>query len=320
MLLVNFYKGGKVMSEVRGQTGRRFILSLKQSLMRAAFPFATAIASSVPGGRKFVRSVYNFMTPDAEQWINVHDVPLLTNIQDYGIGTRLFFQGGYAPARVSEIRKAVKEGDTVIDIGANIGYFTVLLANLVGPKGKVYAFEPDPRNFHLLERTIERNGWTHVIAEQKAVSNKAGEFLLYQSQSWSSNALTPCEHISAVQVPVVILDDFLSDEPHIDFVKMDMDGSEPLAIQGMAELIQRSPNLQVLVEYQPGNLKRYLSNPLDFLTIAEQHCLKLVAILDTDRGRSPNLDFASLKHLADDANLDLLFTAAILKKRESIDK
>ena len=240
-------------------------------------------------------------------------MPLLTNIHDNGIGNLLFLQGKYASARVSEIREAVKQGNVVIDIGANIGYFTVLLANLVGPEGKVYAFEPGPRNYGLLQRTIERNGYAHVIAEQKAVSNKAGEFLLYQTGSRAANTLSPGKHISAVKVDMVTLDEFLSDEHDITFIKMDMDGSEPLAIQGMAQLIQRSSSLRVLAEYQPGNLKRYLSNPLDFITIAEQHGLKLAAILDTESGRLPDLVLSSLNHLADDANLDLLFTNSNLK-------
>jgi hypothetical protein len=63
----------------------------------------------------------------------------------------------------------------------------------------------------------------------------------------------------------------------------------------------------VLAEYQPGNLKQYLSNPLEFVTIAEQHGLKLIAVLDTDKGRLPTLDLEPLKRLADDTNLDLLF-------------
>jgi FkbM family methyltransferase len=209
-------------------------LTVKKTLMGVAFPIAHAVASHIPAARKLMWRGYNFLTPDAERWMNVHGVPLLVNIHDYGIGTRLFLRGGYAAGRVREIRSVVKEGDTVIDIGANIGYFTVLLARLVGPKGKVYAFEPDPRNCHLLQRTVERNGWTHVIVEQKAVSNKAGEFPLYQTRSWSSNALTPTEHVSTVKVQVVTLDEFLSNENHIGFVKMDIDGSEPLAITGMS--------------------------------------------------------------------------------------
>ena len=302
--------------DIQSQTKGKSTTNLKQSVMRSAFRFGNVVSNRVPGGRKLARSVYALarkLIPH-EQWINVHGVPLLANINDNGIGTCLFFQGEYALARVSEIREAVKEGDTVIDIGANIGYFTVLLANLVGPTGKVYAFEPDPRNFHLLQRTVERNGWTHVIVEQKAVSNKAGEFILYQARSCAANTLTPGEHVSEVKVHVVTLDDFLSDEHHIDFVKMDMDGAEPLAIQGMAQLIQRSPNLQVLSEYEHSNLKRYLSNPIDFITIAEQHGLTLTAILDSDTGRLPNLDLDPLKHLADGENLDLLFTASTLKK------
>lgn len=290
-----------------GYTG--YTLRVKQSLMRKALPFVKAVGRHIPGSRKLAWGMYNLMTPDAQRWINVHGVPLLANIHDGGIGTLLFLQDEYALTRVAEIRKTVKEGNVVIDIGANIGYFTVLLANLVGPRGKVYAFEPDPRNFRLLQHTIERNGWTHVVAEQKAVSNEAGELLLYQTQSWASNTLTPGAHVSTVKVQVITLDNFLSDEHYISFVKMDMDGSEPLAIQGMAQLTQRSPGLQVLAEYEPGNLKRYLSDPLDFITIAGEHGLKLTAILDPRSGRLPNLDLVPLKHLADDAYLDLLFTA-----------
>ena len=112
---------------------------------------------------------------------------------------------------------------------------------------------------------------------------------------------------------MVTLDDFLSDECHISFVKMDMDGLESLAIQGMARLIQRSPNLKVLAEYAPGNLKRYLSSPLDFIAIAEQHGLRLAAILQSDSSRLASLDSAPLKHLANNTNLDLLFSTSTLE-------
>ena len=306
------------MSDSQNQTVERHKLNVMRSFIRAVFipliyphPIVRAIARHIPGIGKLVQSMYKLIP--SEQWINLHGSPCLINIH-HGLGTPLFFHGEYySPARISEIQEVVKEGDTVIDIGANIGYFTILLANLVGPKGRVYAFEPDPRNFSLLQCTIERNGWTQVIAEQKAVSNKTEELLLYQTKSRTDNSLTPTEHISTVKVQVVALDDFLPDEHHISFVKMDMDGSEPLAIQGMTRLIQQSPNIRVLAEYEPGNVKRYLSAPLDFITIAEQHGLSLTAILDSYKGRLPNLDLTPLKHLVDNEHFDLLFTASTLE-------
>lgn len=284
--------------------------SVKQSLARTFYPAVKAALYHIPGGAKFGKWVYSLYNRDAEQWMIVHGIPLLANTRDHGIGSLLFIKGAYALAREKEILEIVKEGDTVIDIGANIGYFTVLLAKLVGTKGKVYAFEPDPRNFYYLQRTIERNGWNHVIAEQKAVSNKTGEFTLYQGREWTGNSLTPNNFISTTTAQVVALDDYLTNEHEIKFVKMDMDGSEPLAIEGMARLIKKSPDIHVLAEFQPPNVKRYLSNPLDYIKIAKKSGLKLEAILHVDTGRLPTNDLDILEHLTDDKYLDLLFISA----------
>ena len=264
----------------------------------------------IPGSKKLTQIFYYKIISHfvkAEQWIKVHDALLLVNIFE-SIGAPQFFKGTYAMGRVNEIKTCVKKGDTVIDVGANVGYFTVLFAQLVGPLGKVYAFEPDPRNFNLLQQTIKRNGWTHVIAVQKAVFNKKDKLILYQTKLASGNALKPGGHISSVEVDVIILDDYLANESNISYVKMDTDGSEALAIQGMTQLIHKSQNINVLVEYQPGNVKRYFDDPLDFITVAEKCGLKLTAVLDTDKGRLSNLDLDALKKIDDNANLDLLFT------------
>jgi len=281
-------------------------------IIKSLYPVAHAMTKGVPQSRKFVTRVYELLSPEAERWVEVHGVHLLTNVHDNGIGTLIMLRGSYANGRADEIKNAVKEGDTVIDIGANIGYFTTLLAKLVGPKGKVFAFEPDPRNFSLLQRTIERNGWSHVVAEQKAVSNKAGEFTLYQHKAWSANSLTQDECVSTVKVQVVALDEYF---PHgkVDFIKMDTDGSEPLVIEGMHKLISRSPNIKILTEYAPGNLKRYMDNPLDMINMAQQHGLELQAILDSDSGRFPGLDMAPLRKLDGELTLDLLFNKKINK-------
>jgi len=262
----------------------------------------------VPCTRNMLRTIYTGLLP-AERWADAHGEKILINAGDRGIGECLFFGREYTRLRVSAMREMVKEGDTVIDIGANIGYFTVLLARLVGKKGKVYAFEPDPRNCAYLNRTVERNGLTNVAVIPKAVSNEAGELTLYQTACWASNAVAPCEHVSEVTVEVTCLDEFMKDLDHVDFVKIDTDGSEPLAIQGMSRLIGRSRNIRILAEYQPSNLKRYLKDPLEFLGIAERQGLKICRVLDTRNDRVLDTDTGAFALVSDDDYLDIIFEA-----------
>ncbi len=84
----------------------------------------------------------------------------------------LSINGVYEPLETKLVRKEVKKSDVVLDIGANIGYYTLILAKLVGKKGRVFAFEPDPTNFALLKKNISINGYKNVILVPKAVAGK----------------------------------------------------------------------------------------------------------------------------------------------------
>lgn len=82
---------------------------------------------------------------------------------------RLSIHGIYEPLETELAKKEVKKGNVVLDIGANIGYYTLIFAKLVGEDGKVFAFEPDPTNFALLKKNVEMNGYKNVMFVQKAV-------------------------------------------------------------------------------------------------------------------------------------------------------
>ena len=85
----------------------------------------------------------------------------------------------YEPFETDFVQKEIKRGDVVLDIGANIGYYTLILAKCVGKEGKVFAFEPEPNNFSLLKKNIQINGYKNVVLVQKAVSNKNEKLMMY---------------------------------------------------------------------------------------------------------------------------------------------
>lgn len=232
--------------------------------------------------------------------------------KDHGIGQLLYLSGNYGKGRTDYIREHVKEGDYVVDAGANIGFFTMQLAKAVGDKGKVIAIEPDERNFKYLKRNIELNGYKNIIPVMKAVSNENTVMRFYQTESQTANTLVAQEGATETEIEVISLDSFLPtiNVDHIDFMKIDTDGSEPLAMKGMVDTIKNSPDFVMLAEYMPSNVRRYYEDPMMFLTVAEECGLKLETIIDTESGPIENQDIEVMKDLADDENYDLILRRA----------
>ena len=159
----------------------------------------------------------------------------------------------------SEImRKNVREGDLVLDIGANIGYYSLLLAKLVGGNGKVYSFEPEPSNFALLKKNIEVNGYKNIIPIQKAVSesNRKIKFYLEKENFGAHKIHNSNKKMNSIEVDSVKLDSFFKNKKQkINFIKMDIEGAEGKAIQGMQNLIKTNKNLKIILEFTPVSLR-----------------------------------------------------------------
>lgn len=173
-------------------------------------------------------------------------------------------------------KKIVKEGDIVVDLGANIGYFTLLAARLVGKKGKVYAFEPEPTNYSLLTKNIELNGYDNVIPVQKAVSNTKEMVKLFLSDT-DTGAHTirqsptggrfPATHRGAfVEVESVVLDEYFEDrEQSINVIKMDIEGAEVAALSGMDRILKKNQELKIISEFYPSAIREFGDSPEEFI-------------------------------------------------------
>lgn len=172
----------------------------------------------------------------------------------------------YEPFETELVKKEIKEGDVVLDIGANIGYYTLIFARLVGEKGKVYAFEPDPDNFALLKKNVEINGYRNVVLVQRAVSNKTGKIKLYLAElSGGHRIYDSHDNRKSIEIESIRLDDYFNNyNGRIDFIKMDIEGAEGYAIQGMPLLLQKNKKVKIVTEFYPAAIKESGLEPEGF--------------------------------------------------------
>lgn len=168
------------------------------------------------------------------------------------------------------VKKEIKKGDVVLDIGANIGYYTLLFAKAVGGTGRVFAFEPDVDNFALLKKNVEINGYKNVIVEQKAVSDLTSKVRLYLSEDNKGDhrIYDSHDHRRSVEIGSVSLDDYFKDYTgKINFIKMDIQGSEERAMKGMFKVLEGNKNIKIVTEFWPAGLKKSDCEPASFLNI-----------------------------------------------------
>lgn len=175
------------------------------------------------------------------------------------------------------VKKEIKKGDNVLDLGANIGYWTCLLAELVGEKGHVYAFEPEPNNFQLLKKNVEINGYKNVTLEQKAVSDKTGKIKLFISDVKTDHRIYDWSgHQNSIEIDAVRLDDYFKDrEIIINYIKSNLQGADFAAVQGMSAMIKRSKDLKMIVEYHPDTMLEFGSDPKEFVQVLVGEGFKL---------------------------------------------
>ncbi|WP_051531315.1 FkbM family methyltransferase [Sphingomonas sp. URHD0057] len=148
-------------------------------------------------------------------------------------------------AVVAAFRTHLKSGSTFIDAGANIGFFTILAARLVGPAGRVIAIEMMPDTAVQLRANVDRNGLSNVTIVEHALSNRSGEEVVATMPedqfARASIAGATIRGGRQVRVRTKTLDDLLAGFPEeIDLIKMDLEGAEAMAIEGAGEVLART--------------------------------------------------------------------------------
>lgn len=183
-------------------------------------------------------------------------------------------------------KNKIEEGWTVLDIGANIGYPSLLLSKLVGKKGKVIAFEPDDNNIQMLKKNIKANNSRNITVVPMAVSDHTGDGTLYISDSHSGDhrIYFSDEKRKTQNIKIISLDDYFKSKNRIDFIQMDVQGAEELVFAGMKKVLSENKKINILLEFWPEALKKNGSSPRDFLKMIKSLGFKL-RYIDENSGK-----------------------------------
>lgn len=205
----------------------------------------------------------------------------------------------YEPNMLKIFRSLLREGMTVLDIGANIGLYTLIAAKRVGPTGSVIAFEPVESHAALIGKTLLNNSLQNVFIRMTAASDTEGSGTLHlSSENLGKHSLveqTSREFTDAITVPTERVDK-VCDEltlSHIDIVKIDVEGFEGHVLRGMKKILERTDAPTILIEFSPAALRRAGTDPEGMLTELIEYGYTLHEISETTKEPVPIEDLHS---------------------------
>jgi FkbM family methyltransferase len=216
------------------------------------------VVSSYVTSREFAdRRLLDKTYQDKVELVQFPSFSLFASIDDLAVGNHVLIGRSYDPSIAAVLSRCVKPGMAVVDIGANIGYMTMLLASLVGRSGLVVAIEPNPVNIKLLEASRRVNDFDQVLVIQAAAGRQTGLLALNVSHSNGMTGELP-DDVDAIfasrPVPCFALDAILPRDRRFDVIKIDTEGAELNALIGLSETIDRDRPI-IVSEFSPGILQ-----------------------------------------------------------------
>jgi FkbM family methyltransferase len=238
--------------------------------------------------------------------------------QNRYLAATLAMSGAYEAETLAAVLDILPVGGTFLDLGANLGFYTVQAAAAVGDSGRVIAFEPTPSSAALLRENVSLNGFDdRTTIVEAAVSGRTGRHSLLLFAQGASNSLVGSggnvqsrEGCQVVEVEETTLDSFFQTHgwpQSIDLIKMDIEGQEAAAFGGMRDLLRRYPHTKVIFEYNLGQLARSGETGTQLVEAARGVGLNSFEVLFRSRYdiKLPE-DSAKLAQLAQRANVNLL--------------
>ncbi len=198
------------------------------------------------------------------------------------LGRTILRGGHWEPETISFLQSYLRSGMTFLDVGANIGLYSVIASRLVGRSGTVYSFEPHPLLYRVLRSNAKRNDCRNIVVNNYAIADRDGERLLFLSSedSFANTSLRPPARFysgSSVPVRTVSLDSYVSSMAlsQIDVIKLDIEGAELQALSGASTVLKEYAELVILVEFCDENTRQFGYSTADLASFLRSKGFKL---------------------------------------------
>ena len=206
------------------------------------------------------------------------------------------------------LKKHIKQNDIVLDIGANIGFYATILSDIVGEKGLVHCFEPDSKNFEHLKKTTA--DFKNIKINNKAVGPKTEKLKIYTSKNLNVDHRTykPEEYDKEIEIDAVSIDDHLAADPKVDFIKMDIQGFEIQAIQGMQTILDKNKDIKLISEFWPYGLKKAGSSVTEYFNFLQSKGFTCYLLEETSLLKLTTEKVSSLEPLGEEHYFNIFAT------------
>ncbi len=235
--------------------------------------------------RSFLRDLYSkireMRIPNRDVITECHSGKMMVrNPHQSMIGRSIYMTGLWEPVETEFISSRVKPGMTILDVGADIGYYTLLFAQRVGPSGRVLAFEPIPKAKCYLDQNIALNGWDNVQTFDFALFDRAGTVCL--EDPFRKSRINPSKAMASdndIQIEMQVFDEWrrTGQVDRVDLIKLDVEGAEMNVLRGMADTLQ-SHHPAIFLELHPREVESFSFSPSDVLQFLSKLGYRIVPI------------------------------------------
>jgi len=227
-------------------------------------------------GRLMIKIITRIVSSDLVE-VQGHKMFVNSELDDYSL------YGVYGELDTETVKHEIKKGDIVVDVGASIGYFTLILARAVGDEGRVFAFEPSPKRFELLKKNVEINGYHNVTLENMAIMEHTGEEDFYFAKNDKAGFKFKVSEEQSKEIAekstakTIRLDDYFYEKSlsdRISFIKSDVDGPE-FSVLKSAGTILKNKYLKIFFEWDIEYIKVAGDEPSEILELLYKNNFKI---------------------------------------------